>query len=343
MSDDNTSTRKPFGERSEAERQLPFGARPPRELGARSAASYDAPVPIRESEPLADFSVPIEQPIRAAAPRLEVAEVLVERIRPVHHAPEPTLTAPNVSPRYLLMAVPAVLVVAAVIGGVALRSNKSVEASHDADITSISTALPATPTATPLVDAGITPDPAKRIGIASGHRGINPENGLPDPGTVCEDGTTEQHTVEVISFKVADLLTKEGYTVDVLDKWDARLPGYSALAFVSIHADSCDYINDLATGYKVAGWMNSPIPEASARLVGCITDRYAETTGLPFHADSITEDMTDNYVFRLIAPEVPSAIIEVGFLYLDKEILTEHPDDAAAGIAQGILCYLSGE
>jgi hypothetical protein len=28
---------------------------------------------------------------------------------------------------------------------------------------------------------------------------------------------------------------------------------------------------------------------------------------------------------------------------LDRELLTEHPDVVALGIAQGILCYLRGE
>ena len=61
---------------------------------------------------------------------------------------------------------------------------------------------------------------------------------------------------------------------------------------VSIHNDSCQYFNDQATGYKVAGAVDTGAPGESKKLVACLTDRYAKRTGLPFHENSVTPDMT---------------------------------------------------
>ena len=38
-----------------------------------------------------------------------------------------------------------------------------------------------------------------------------------------------------------------------------------------------------------------------------------------------------------------TAIIEVGFMNLDRQILTQQPEKVATGIVNGILCYLNNE
>ena len=116
-----------------------------------------------------------------------------------------------------------------------------------------------------------------------------------------------------------------------------------ALALVSIHADSCDYINDEATGFKVAATLSNPYPERSARLTACLRDRYAEDTGLSFHANTVTNDMTSYHAFDEISSETNAAIIEVGFLNLDRQILTKGQAKVARGITDGILCYVRNE
>jgi len=78
-------------------------------------------------------------------------------------------------------------------------------------------------------------------------------------------------------------------------------------------------------------------------LVACISDRYAKTTGLPFHYNSITPDMTSYHAFNEIDPQTTAAIIETGFLNLDRKILTEQPDLVAQGVTAGILCFLHNE
>ena len=63
---------------------------------------------------------------------------------------------------------------------------------------------------------------------------------------------------------------------------------------------------------------------------------------MSFHP-SVTFDMTQYHTFREIAPGTPGAIIEVGFLFLDRDFLTENANIAALGVARGVLCYLRDE
>jgi N-acetylmuramoyl-L-alanine amidase len=194
-----------------------------------------------------------------------------------------------------------------------------------------------TPTALPVGAA--TLEPAKpKIGIVAGHNG--PQN---DPGAVCPDGLTEAAVNRDVATRVMAGLEANGFAVDLLDEFDARLAGYEALAVVSIHNDSCLYINDLATGYKVAGALDTGAPAEATRLVACLTDRYAARTGLPFHANTITADMTSYHTFYEVKATTPIAIIETGFLNLDRKILTEEPQRVAQGIIEGILCYVMNE
>jgi N-acetylmuramoyl-L-alanine amidase len=196
-------------------------------------------------------------------------------------------------------------------------------------------ALASTPAPSPL---GATTDDSggNRIGIVSGHRGN-------DSGTVCADGLTEAQVNFDHATRVADFLRAEGYTVDILDEFDARLKGYRALALVSIHADSCAYVNDLATGFKVARALQSRVPETEDRLVACMTSRYKRATGMRFHANTVTRDMTEYHAFGEIAAETPAAIIETGFMYLDRPVLTRKPEMVAKGITEGVLCFLRAE
>ncbi len=169
---------------------------------------------------------------------------------------------------------------------------------------------------------------ARHIGIISGHKGN-------DSGAVCRDGLTEAQVNLKHALRVADLLRAQGYTVDVLDEFDSRLEGYRAAALVSIHADSCEYINDQASGFKLSAG-RAP---ASQRLAACLTDAYRQHTNLRFHAGSITRDMLNYHAFRKINSQTPAVIIETGFLYLDRALLTQHAERVAQGITSGILCF----
>lgn len=182
---------------------------------------------------------------------------------------------------------------------------------------------------------GVTPR-SGHIGIIAGHWGN-------DSGAVCDDGLTEASVNLDIAQRVQSGLERLGYQVDLLQEFDSRLTGYRAEALLSIHADSCQYVNDEATGFKVASAANRPTSDQDRRLVDCLTRRYAQRTGLPFHAGSITYDMTDYHGFYEISADTPAAIIETGFLYLDRTFLTRDADQAAQGIVDGLECFLENQ
>ncbi len=178
-----------------------------------------------------------------------------------------------------------------------------------------------------------------RIGIVAGHSGN-------DSGAVCSEALGSYREVDInlnVATLVKQKLAEQGFDVDLLAEFDTRLENYRALALVSIHADSCEYINDQATGFKLAAALSTKYPEQTTRLTTCLKNRYAAITGLQFHSGSVTGDMTDYHAFNEISPDTPAVIIETGFMNLDREILTQHPDIIANGIVSGILCYVRNE
>ena len=186
-----------------------------------------------------------------------------------------------------------------------------------------------------------TPRPQLRIGIVAGHTGN-------DSGAVCSDENDQVDLTEAdVNLKIANLVQKslvaQGFQVDLLNEFDTRLNGYRAVALVSIHNDSCDYVNDQATGFKVASSLDTHDVNRAQRLTACLVDRYQRATGLTFHANSITSDMTQYHAFSEIDPNTITAIIETGFLNLDREILTNETERVAEGVTQGILCFMNNE
>lgn len=186
-----------------------------------------------------------------------------------------------------------------------------------------------------------TAQPQLRIGIVAGHLGN-------DSGAVCVDGNGEVTLTEAeVNLEIAAIVEQQlkqaGYQVDLLNEYDTRLNGYRALAIVSIHNDSCEYINDQATGFKVAAALNTNDINRANRLTACLVDRYMQITDMTFHAGSITPDMREYHSFREIDPSTVAAIIETGFLNLDREILTKETDRVAAGVVEGILCFARNE
>jgi N-acetylmuramoyl-L-alanine amidase len=174
------------------------------------------------------------------------------------------------------------------------------------------------------------------IGIVAGHSGN-------DAGAACDDGLTEVSINQDISLRAKTLLERQGYVVDLLEEYDDRLDGYKAMALISLHTDSCSYIDENATGFKVAASQAGKATEASQTLAACLTARYADRTGLQNHPGSVTWDMTGYHSFSEIDAATPAVIIEMGFLYLDRVFLTQHADQAAQGIAEGILCFSRNE
>ena len=186
-----------------------------------------------------------------------------------------------------------------------------------------------------------TPTPRGKplVGIVVGHW----DDQTKDPGAVCSDIDLNEFTVnQNVATRVRDLLLAKDIDVELLREFDPKLQGYQASALVSIHADSCDYINDQATGFKIAAAMANPRPQLSARLTACLRQRYTLATGLQLH-NSITADMSSYHAFDEINNDTTAAIIEVGFLNLDRVILTQGVDRVAQGISDGIVCFINNE
>ena len=186
-----------------------------------------------------------------------------------------------------------------------------------------------------------SPTPAlPKLGLVAGHNG--PQN---DPGANCPDGLTEAAVNLDIATRVKAGMEANGFQVDLLDEFDQRLNGYQALAVISIHNDTCAFIDadPPASGFKVAGAVNGGAPERSKRLVACLIDRYPKQTALRYDFGRITLDMTQYHTYSEVDASTPVAIIETGYLNLDRKLLTEEPHRAAQGVIDGLLCYIQNE
>jgi N-acetylmuramoyl-L-alanine amidase len=210
------------------------------------------------------------------------------------------------------------------------------------------TALPATGMgfSAPLFQPGTGNDvtsPATQeveyhVGLVVGHWGH-------DTGAICPDSLGGYMEVD-INYTIADLtrqyLQAEGVKVDLLKEFDEHLHGYLSNALISIHADTCEYIPELGTGFKIAEAADNKRPEQAARLMACLQNRYAEATSLRYD-HRITEDMTSYHAFGEVDPNTPAVIIESGYMNQDRELLTKNPSLVARGITAGIMCYLNRE
>jgi N-acetylmuramoyl-L-alanine amidase len=178
---------------------------------------------------------------------------------------------------------------------------------------------------------------ARNVALISGHAGN-------DSGAVCTDEAgnvlvTEAEVNAAVAERVGQQLRRAGADVLILAEFDPRLAGLHADLLLSLHADSC--ID--ASGYKAASSPLSPVRLSDDRLVQCIDRHYPAVTGLTYHANTVTHDMTNYHAFRTIDPQTPSAIIELGFLGGDQELLVNEQERVAQGVTDSILCFLEAE
>lgn len=180
--------------------------------------------------------------------------------------------------------------------------------------------------------AGLFGGGRARVGLVAGHWGH-------DSGAVCPDGLSEADINRDVAERTAVLLRRAGYRVDLMGEFDPALSGYEADVFLSIHTDSC--IEELS-GFKIARLPENALPAETDRFVETLYREYAAVTGLQPHYDTITYDMREYHAFHEISPMTPGAIIEIGFMGGDRELLTKRPDLVARGIARGIMAYMDG-
>lgn len=196
--------------------------------------------------------------------------------------------------------------------------------------------------ATPQYD----PPGQKRIGLQAGHwqnDQVPPELGRLQAGS--SGGGKQEWEVNLeIARRAKSMLEADGYQVDLLP---ATIPiRYEAHAFVAIHADG-DTAGALS-GYKIARPGFSSVPAVDDQLVKSLYAAYGPTTHLARDDEHISLRMTYYYAFNsrrychAVAPGVPQAIIETGFLTSasDRQLLIGNPDVPARGIADGIKAFV---
>lgn len=190
------------------------------------------------------------------------------------------------------------------------------------------------------------PPGTKHVGIQAGHWKVEEapyELRRLSAGTY-GGGKNEWEVNLDVAERTASILRDYGLEVDVLP---VTLPErYRAHAFVALHADGDT--SGALSGFKVARPIFSAAPETDDRLVSSLNDAYGATTGLARDDDHISRRMTGYYSFNsrryclAVAPGVPSAIVEMGFLTnaSDRGLLIGNPDLLARGIADGVLRFL---
>ncbi|HLZ31344.1 MAG TPA: N-acetylmuramoyl-L-alanine amidase [Chloroflexota bacterium] len=201
---------------------------------------------------------------------------------------------------------------------------------------------------TPLAPAPLYDPPGPRhVGLQAGHwltDEVPPELGRLQGGAV--GGGKQEWEVNLdIARRAAALLEASGIQVDLLP---ATIPaGYRANAFLAMHADGDPA--GVANGFKVARPGFSSLPDVDDRLVETLNQVYAADTELPRDDEHISLRMRYYYAFNsrrychAVAPGVPQAIIEMGYLTsaIDRRLLIGDPDRLARGVADGIQAFLS--
>jgi len=201
---------------------------------------------------------------------------------------------------------------------------------------------------TPLPPAPLYDPPGpRRIGLQAGHwlnEDVPPELGRLQGGAV--GGGKQEWQVNLdIAQRTAALLENAGVQVDVLPA--TVPPRYQANAFIALHADGDPA--GLAHGFKVARPGFSSLPVVDDQLVDTLNQVYGADTALPRDDEHISLRMRYYYAFNsrrychAVAPGVPQAIIEMGYLTSaeDRGYLIGDPDLLAHGLADGILSFLN--
>lgn len=183
-----------------------------------------------------------------------------------------------------------------------------------------------------------------RIGIIAGHSGPPQDTSFEvDPGAVCPDGLTELEINQGVAREVVAALRRLEYEVDLLQEFDDRLKGYQADVLVSIHTNDCSDYGPEGTGFNAASaFARQTTRGEDEALLNCLITQYGATTGLPLHG-GLTDDMTSYHTFDEVAVDTPTAILELGFMRNNRDILTRQQSLLAQGVVNGILCFLQPE
>jgi hypothetical protein len=209
------------------------------------------------------------------------------------------------------------------------------------------TAAHAVPAASQASPVALGPIRA-RVGLQVGHweREKLPDELAPlrAEGGANAAGYQEVDINYAVAQQVATQLRARGIIVDILPA--TIPPGYQADAFIAIH---CDANNDPAiSGFKLARYGDSVIPETDDKLLNAITAAYGPATGQKIDG-LVSRAMIYYYAFNsgdfthAIAPQTAGVIIELGFLTspTDRNLLVTQQPTIAKGLADGVIGFLS--
>ena len=103
---------------------------------------------------------------------------------------------------------------------------------------SLSKAIMNSQRATQFVRPTATARPIPHIGLVAGHWDDS------NAGFECTDGLKESDLNLNIATMIQQRLVAEGFTVDLMKERDDKLMQYSGLLVLSVHSDTCKYIDD---------------------------------------------------------------------------------------------------
>jgi N-acetylmuramoyl-L-alanine amidase len=191
------------------------------------------------------------------------------------------------------------------------------------------------------------PPGPRRVGLQAGHwrnDEVPPELGRLQGGA--SGGGKDEWEVNLdVARRAATLLQAAGVQVDVLPA--TVPPRYRANAFIALHADG-DPAGQ-ARGFKVARPGFSSLPDVDDRLVDVFNRVYGAATELPRDDEHISLRMRYYYAFNsrrfchAVAPGVPQAIVEMGYLTspVDRRWLIGDPARLARGVADSVQAFLT--
>lgn len=178
--------------------------------------------------------------------------------------------------------------------------------------------------------------PENRIGILIAHKGR-------DDGEVCSNGLTEVEINSTVATYLQQALIEKGYDAQLLDETDPRLVGYQASLLIALHSNTCEYINDNATGFKFAIKPSDVKTVDREALTQCLSEKYAKSSGLKYHYQTTSNEIRNYHAFDQLDPLTAAMIFELGYMNLDQDTLVNKPKDLATGIAEGLHCYFKLE
>ena len=191
------------------------------------------------------------------------------------------------------------------------------------------------------------PTGPRRVGIQVGHWKTDEAPDelrrlIPQTGAAWENVTEVDINLD-IAQRVSVILNAKGIAVDVLP---VTIPvGYTADAFVALHADS-DGVGE-NSGFKMAHSARRGPYEDS--LLNDIKDSYAAATGLDYDATHVSRNMTGYFGMNwsrfqhAVSAHTPAVILEMGYVSNDDDraLMLDRADTVANGIANGIMKFLA--